>query len=61
MKLCEECTEFTIICDFCIHSREATVEETEELLWCEKHNKGIDVTEFCDDFYCSRLKKERND
>ena len=54
MNLCNEGCE--PMCDFCIHSREATVEETEELLWCEKHNKGIDVTEFCDDFYCSRLR-----
>lgn len=56
MNLCNEGCE--PMCDFCIHSREATVEETEELLWCKKHNKGVDITEFCDDFYCSRLKKK---
>lgn len=52
MKLCKDCDELTIICDFCKHSREADEYETKELLYCEFRNEGVDITDSCDEFWC---------
>lgn len=52
MKTCPNCTDSSIICDFCKYSRMANETETDELLYCEFHNKGTDITDSCDEFWC---------
>lgn len=58
MNICKDCDELTIICDFCKYSRVANEYETEELLWCNKYNYGVDVCNNCEDFHCVYLNRE---
>lgn len=51
MELCKGCDE-TIICAFCKYSHVADEEETHEWLYCEFHNKGVDNTDSCEEFWC---------
>ena len=53
MKLCKDCDDLTMICDFCRYSIDAEYYNTNEYLWCTKHNQGVDVVDdACEDFYC---------
>lgn len=52
MKTCPNCTDNSIICDFCKHSRMANEIETDEMLWCNLLEKGVDITDRCKEFNC---------
>lgn len=52
MKICPNCTDSSIICDFCKYSRMANETETDEMLWCNLLEKGVDITDRCEEFNC---------